>query len=233
MKKARLWFRKKPDQKTEQVTVHSSDRVCIFPLPQVALFPHAVLPLHVFEPRYREMVKDCLAGDRRMAVAALEPGFESDYQGRPSVRPLCGLGELVAHETLPDGRSNIILRGTHRVRIVEELPPDQSYRVVRFETLPDEYAPDFDRVRAVRDLLVLADQLALKLPSGADTLRELARSEDDPGPLSDVLAAALVTDPADRQALLELTDVKTRVDRVGAEIAAILTRFADSRGPAN
>jgi hypothetical protein len=105
--------------------------------------------------------------------------------------------------------------------------------VVRFETMSDDYPPDLDRARAVRDLLVLADQLALKLPSGADTLRELARSEDDPGPLSDVLAAALVTDPADRQALLELTDVKARADRVGAEIAAILTRFADSRGPAN
>jgi Lon protease-like protein len=211
----------------------SSDKVCIFPLPQVTLFPHAILPLHVFEPRYREMVKDCLAGNRQMAVAALEPGFEADYAGRPAVRALCGLGELVAHEALPDGRSNIILRGTQRVRIVEELPPDQSYRMVRYEPVRDFYPGDFDRARAVRDLLMLCDQLALKLPSGADTLRELARSEDDPGPLSDVLAAALVTDPDDRQSLLELPDVKTRVDRIGAEIAAILMRFTETRGPAN
>jgi Lon protease-like protein len=211
----------------------SLDRVCIFPLPNVTLFPHTVLPLHVFEPRYREMVKDCLAGDRRMAVAALEPGFESNYQGRPAVRPLCGLGELVAHHPRPDGRSDIILRGTQRVRIIEELPPDHSYRVVRYQVVPDQYLGDFDRAHAVRDLLVLTDQLALKLPSGAETLRELARSEEDPGPLSDVLAAALVTDPSTRQELLELTDVKTRVDRVNSEIVDLLMRLSDTHGPAN
>src|SRR6185436_5117887 len=115
----------------------SSDSVCIFPLPDVALFPHAILPLHVFEPRYREMVRDCLAGDRKMAVAALAPGYEADYHGRPAVRPVCGLGEVVAHDGLPDGRSNILLRGTSRVRIIEELPPDRSYRLVRCQRLPD------------------------------------------------------------------------------------------------
>jgi Lon protease-like protein len=84
--------------------------VSIFPLPQVALFPHAILPLHVFEPRYREMVRDCLAGDRKMAVASLAPGYEATYHERPAVRAVCGVGELVAHEALADGRSNILLR---------------------------------------------------------------------------------------------------------------------------
>jgi len=148
------------------------------------------------------MVRDCLAGDRRMAVAALEPGYEADYHGRPAVRTVCGLGEVVAHDSLPDGRSNILLRGTGRVRIVEELPPDRSYRLVRYEPLADLLPSGFDGAHAVRDLVLLADQIALKLPSGAQTLRELARSQETAGSLADVLSSALVTDPADRQLLI-------------------------------
>jgi hypothetical protein len=211
----------------------SSDSVCIFPLPEAALFPHALLPLHVFEPRYREMVRDCLAGDRRMAVAALEPGYEADYHGRPRVRTVCGLGELVAHDALPDGRSNILLRGTGRVRIVEELPPDHSYRLVRVERLADVLAPGFDDAGALRDLVLLADQIALKLPSGAQTLRELARSQETAGSLADVLSSALVTDAAERQILIETVDVGARIQRLSTEMAAILLRFTESRGPAN
>jgi Lon protease-like protein len=211
----------------------SSGSACIFPLPDVALFPHAILPLHVFEPRYREMVRDCLAGDRKMAVAALLPGYEADYHGRPAVRAVCGLGKLVAHDGLPDGRSNILLRGTARVRILEELPPDHSYRRVRYQLLPDEYPGGFEPARALGDLMLLADQIALKLPSGAETLRELARSEDDPGLLADVLVSALVSDPAERQLFLETPDVAARVERLSAEMAAILLRFTETRGPAN
>jgi len=197
------------------------------------LFPHALLPLHVFEPRYREMVRDCLAGDKRLAVAALEPGYEADYHGRPAVRTVCGLGEVVAHDALPDGRANILVRGTGRMRIVEELPPDHSYRLVRFEPLFDFLPPGFDGARAMRDLVLLADQIALKLPSGAQTLRELARSQEQAGSLTDVLSAALVTDPGERQALLETVDVDARIQRLSAEMAAILLRFTESRGPAN
>ena len=209
-------------------------QVCIFPLPEVALFPHAVLPLHVFESRYRDLLRDCLAGDSRLAVAALAEGFTAtDYHGRPPVRPLCGLGEVVAHEALDDGRSNILIRGLARVRILDELPPDRSYRIVNYQLLDDEYPDAFDGARAIAELVLLADQIALKLPSGADTLRNLARSESEAGPLCDVLAAALVTEPAERQLLLETTDVRVRFDQVSTEMAAILTRFTTPRGAAN
>ena len=211
----------------------SAEVVCIFPLPQVALFPHAILPLHVFEPRYREMVRDCLAGDRKMAVAALEPGYESTYHQRPAVRSVCGVGELVAHEALADGRSNILLRGLQRGRIVDELPPVERYRRVRWQPMDDRLPPGFDEPRALSSLILLADQVALKLPSGAETLRELARSQATPGPLTDVLAAALVTDPDERQSLLEETDIGARVERVSARLAAILLDFSERRGPAN
>ena len=87
----------------------------IFPLPQVTLFPGQVLPLHVFEPRYREMVKAALAGRRVLAMARLKPGFESDYEGRPPVFDVCGVGVLESWSERPDGRFDLTLRGVSRL----------------------------------------------------------------------------------------------------------------------
>jgi len=208
-------------------------RLPIFPLPNVQLFPHALLPLHVFEPRYRDMLRDAMAGERLIAIAALEPGYDADYQGRPPVRPVIGVGRIVGFEPLGDGRANIVLRGVARAHIERELPPDEPYRLVEAATLFDRIGAGFDGAGARATLVLLAEQLALKLPSGGETLRELLRSQPDLGALVDVLSAALVTDPDDRQALLETLDVAARTDRVGAEIATVLARLTESDGTAN
>src|SRR5262245_187582 len=100
----------------------------IFPLPNVALFPGAALPLHVFEPRYRELVRDALAGKKAMGIARLKPGFESNYEGRPAVFDVCGAGIIDGHRELADGRYDIVVRGVARVRILNEHPPLQKYR---------------------------------------------------------------------------------------------------------
>src|SRR5215470_7185187 len=92
----------------------------IFPLPNCVLLPGGLLPLHVFEPRYRELTRDCLAGQRLMAVARLQPGHEAAYFGRPPVHDLAGLGRIICSDELADGRFHILLRGIGRVRIVEE-----------------------------------------------------------------------------------------------------------------
>ena len=99
-------------------------RVPIFPLPEVVFFPETVLPLHVFEPRYRQMVADCLAADGWMAVVMLRPGWEKDYQGRPPVESIAGVGEIIQAEMLADGRYNILLHGRSRIRVLSEEPPD-------------------------------------------------------------------------------------------------------------
>ena len=208
-------------------------RLPIFPLPHVTLFPHALLPLHVFEARYRDLVKHAMAGERLIAIAALEPGFETDYHGRPPVRPVVGVGQVVGHEPLGDGRANIVLRGVTRARIESEHPSAESYRLVDAATLDDRIVTGFDGASARETLVLLADQLALKLPSGGETLRELARSQPQLGALVDVLSAALVTDPDDRQTLLETLDVHARVDRVANEIATVLARLTSSDGPSN
>lgn len=96
------------------------DLVPLFPLPNVVLFPDVPLTLHVFEPRYRELVKDALASQRRIGMALLKPGYESDYQGRPPIYPLGCLGTIASEERLEDGRYNIVLHGRTRFRVVEE-----------------------------------------------------------------------------------------------------------------
>src|SRR4051794_30821611 len=92
----------------------------IFPLPNVVLFPNVFLPLHIFEPRYRAMVADALAGDRIIGMTLLQPGFEGDYEGRPPVYAIGCAGLITHSEVLPDGRYNIVLRGLERFRIVDE-----------------------------------------------------------------------------------------------------------------
>src|SRR5438105_971632 len=115
------------------------ERLPIFPLPDVVLFPHAMLPLHVFEPRYRTMIKDVIEGDSRLAIVRLKPGFEKDYEGRPPVYEVGGLGEVIEHQPLGEGRCNIFVRGLSRVRIEREEAPERTYRTVAARALFDEY----------------------------------------------------------------------------------------------
>ena len=86
------------------------------------LLPGGLLPLHVFEPRYRELTRDCLAGHQLMGVARLRPGYETAYYGRPPVYERCGVGRIICSEELPDGRFALLLRGVARAEIARELP---------------------------------------------------------------------------------------------------------------
>jgi Lon protease-like protein len=219
-------------------------RLPIFPLPRAFLFPHAVLPLHVFEPRYRQLLADCLAGDRMMGIACLqgpdEPDDPFDLPGaaelaRPMVRRMVGVGTVVAHEPLPDGRSNILLRGLGRARIEEELDEAgrRPYRVVRALWARDRPLA-LDRAQAIRQTLAaLAAQLADRLPEGGDTLRSLVHTHGEAGPLSDLLCAALVTQPEERLRMFETLDVPRRGDGVAAAIGVALATLAGRAGPAN
>ena len=108
----------------------------IFPLPNAVLFPQVLLPLRIFEPRYRAMVEDALAGERVIGMVLLRPGFEADYEGRPPVYPIGCAGAITHAERLGDGRFNIVLRGTGKFRIVGEdggLP----YRLARIEAVTE------------------------------------------------------------------------------------------------
>src|ERR1041384_3715325 len=88
-----------------------SGRARLFPLPNLVMFPHVVQPLHIFEPRYREMLEDALASDRLIAMALLAPGWEDDYHGRPALYPTACLGRVTTSHRLEDGRYNLLLEG--------------------------------------------------------------------------------------------------------------------------
>jgi hypothetical protein len=108
----------------------------LFPLSNVVLFPGVFLPLHIFEPRYRRMVADALAGDRMIGMTLLRAGWESDYEGRPAIYATGCAGVITHAEPLDDGRYNIVLKGLSRFRVLGE-EGGRDYRVARVEALAD------------------------------------------------------------------------------------------------
>jgi Lon protease-like protein len=112
-------------------------RLGVFPLPHVVLFPHTQLPLHVFEPRYRELIRYALATSNRFVMAVLKPGYEEEYEGNPAVWPVACAGRIVEHELLPDGRSDLILEGEQVVRI-DGFAESEPFRIAQVTPQPDD-----------------------------------------------------------------------------------------------
>jgi Lon protease-like protein len=201
-------------------------RLPLFPLPSAVLFPHALLPLHIFEDRYRVMTRDILTGARCLAIGLIAPGA-SDQDERPPVLPIAGVGEVVMAHELPDGRFNLVLRGRARVRIDEELPSDKPYRLVSATELPDfRIANPAEIADADQTLRALIGRLAEAIPEGGELLRQVVAAQESPAELVDGVASALIVDPALRQRLLEMRDVGQRLERVSAEVVAMTARLA-------
>jgi ATP-dependent Lon protease len=114
--------------------------VPLFPLAKVFLYPGVIMPLHIFEPRYRRMVDDLLDRQGWLIISSIVDGHEQDAEGTPPVYGVAGLGEIVKHTSLPDGRYLITLAGLARVRI-EEVESELPYRQVRFEPLREVPPP--------------------------------------------------------------------------------------------
>ncbi len=203
----------------------------VFPLPSVVLFPHTVLPLHIFEARYRELVRDALTEDRVMALAQLEPGYQGSYAGRPRMRPMVCAGVIAWHEELEGGRFNIIVQGTTRARIIEELPARMPYREIHASLLPD-VEQNFPEEEQLRQAVF---ELAARLPPlvAQGLLQAAARTAG--GALADVVASSVVADVERRQELLCELQVGARLRAVLAEVSEVLARLQPVRpdGPVN
>jgi uncharacterized protein len=183
----------------------------IFPLPNAVLFPGALLPLHVFEPRYRSLTRDVLAGRRLMGIARLKPGFEGNYEGRPPLFEVCGVGSVTESVERPDGRFDLTLRGLARVHIISEHPPAQLYRLVQAEELADLPSDPALTSAWQRKLISLWTILSPHLPEPVRDLRALTRGAEGAGAYADRLAAALVGDPDGSQRLLAELDPAERL----------------------
>ena len=200
----------------------------IFPLPDVTFFPHTLLPLHVFEARYRAMVMDALARDRRLAVVRLRPGFEAAYAGKPAVHAVAGAGEIVSWERLATGRYNILVKGEWRVRIESERPSDTLYRIVTAQRL-DDVAPTTDASAALARIRDTCSRLLRALDRPADLLDTALAAGQPPGVIADRIAAAVVPDADLRQELLETFDVTRRLDRLGQALEQLVNQLREGR----
>ena len=115
----------------ETLTIDFNRPVALFPLPDCVLLPHATIPLHIFEPRYRKMTKDALDSHGLIAMALFEGDeWQEDHQGSPPLRPSVCIGYIVDHQGLEDGRYNLLLQGVCRARIKQEVPSDPYRRAL-------------------------------------------------------------------------------------------------------
>jgi uncharacterized protein len=178
----------------------------IFPLPNVVLFPGVFLPLHIFEPRYRDMVGDALTGDRIIGMVLLRTGWEGQYDGRPPVYPIGCAGLITFSEQYPDGRYNIVLRGLAKFRILEE-EPGRAYRLAKVEPLAEDTS-EADRALVRSERIRLEALVAPQTGGRADEpLAPPSMSDED---LVNALAQYLDLEPLEKQALLERSGLAAR-----------------------
>lgn len=178
----------------------------LFPLPGVVLFPGTLLPLHIFEPRYRDMVAQALAGDRIIGMAMLKPGFEGD-EGDSPIHPIGGAGEIIESEELEDGRYNILLEGRFRYQVLEE-KPGASYRIARvaqLETVPFVSPEEESRVCELTAKIFEAVRPRIELPPLPDDAAPLP-----PERLAAEIALRLRYRPEELQSLLEVSSLPAR-----------------------
>src|SRR3954470_10699903 len=206
-----------------------SDLLPLFPLPNVVLFPSVFLPLHIFEPRYREMVADAVASDRMIGMVLLRPGWERDYEGRPAVYPI-GCSGVVTHvERLADGRYNLVLRGLERFRILEE-NHDRSYRRAAIEPLQDQPLTPDDRAAIRRQRSKLESLLSPAAEKGpVDSAMPATMSDED---LINALAQYLDLEPLEKQALLEKASLRARAESL-VELLEMKVMMARTCGLSN
>jgi ATP-dependent Lon protease len=200
----------------------------IFPLPQTVLFPSALLPLHIFEPRYRAMIKDCLATHKALAVALIRDGAEREeedfliagaapYRRRqPAIELVAGVGVIIDHVQLADGRYNILLQGRCRVRL-EELPFVPPYRRARATVL---HAPPVEPAQHdVAALLASAAAFAADIRARDPEFDFRIPPHTPPSAAADLAAHHLVLDARERQSILETLDVEVRIRRTTEALA--------------
>jgi uncharacterized protein len=193
---------------------HFSGKVRLFPLPNLVMFPHVMQPLHIFEPRYRDLLEDALADDKLIAMAVLTPGWEKDYDGCPPLYPMACLGRVTSHFRLADGTYNVLLLGLQRVRLVREIKPWKSFRAAQAELCEDQYSDcSLSRQNILRrklhDALV---QMLPMMPEAKEQLDQLLDQDVPLGVLTDVIAYMLGIDLARKQALLNEVDVYRRTE---------------------
>jgi Lon protease-like protein len=188
--------------------------VPLFPLPNVVLFPRAVLPLHVFEERYKTMTADALGGDRQIAMALLRPGWERDYYHKPPIEPVVCVGSILSHERLGDGKYNLLLQGHTRARIVREhLELPLTYRVAQLAPIDQTPVMEIDLTNSRRRLVEIFASGALAQTGIGRQFRQILGGPISTADVADLIAFNFLEDIPLKQSLLADPDVQRRVAR--------------------
>ena len=188
--------------------------VRLFPLPNLVLFPHVMQPLHIFEPRYRSLMEDALAGDRLIAMAVLEPGWENDYEGRPRLCTTACLGRITTYHRFDDGTYNLLLLGLRRVKLIRELGPDKLYREAEVELCEDLYPTDANPGcrELQKELRTAFVRLLPLIPDAHEQIDQLIASDIPLGMLTDVISFMLKIGVRQKETLLCEQNVYRRAE---------------------
>lgn len=205
-----------------------SGQVRLFPLPDLVVFPHAMQPLHIFEPRYCEMLEDALASDRLIAMATLVGGVQTLHIQQPTIHATVCVGKIVSHVETEDGRHNILLIGAKRATVRRELLTNRSFRIADVEVASDFHPPGdmseyFDLKRQV------LDAFAAIIPASAavqQNLHELMAGQMGLGPITDIISFTLPLATQTKLSLLAESDVCQRAKLL---TQVLQQRFSDQQ----
>ena len=204
--------------------------VRLFPLPNLVLFPHVIQALHIFEPRYCEMLTEALESDHLITMALLIPGWENQFQEKPILGDTVCIGRIISHTPTDDGRHNILMAGLQRAKIIEELEVTTSFRQARVELIPDFLPDDFressDEHR--RTLLGVFRSMIPKDAANSKTFVDLLTQQLPLGILTDIIAYALNLPVAVKQLLLGEANVKIRFETLMEHLQPLLEDQHDS-----
>jgi uncharacterized protein len=184
----------------------------VFPLPNVVLFSKVQLPLHIFEPRYRQMVRDAMSGERLIGMALLKGDWQKEYYGNPGIFPVGCVGKIVGHTPFADGRCNILLQGVNEYEIEEEILNLTSYRQAKVR-LRNDPTPLKEEVRArlKKEILGLVRQL---IEPESPLLRFLSDAAVDPTTWLNLCCFSMNLAPMEKQTLLEAESLEDRAARL-------------------
>jgi ATP-dependent Lon protease len=185
--------------------------VRLFPLPNVVLFPRVIQPLHIFEPRYKQMVEDALDDNGLIALCLLRPsaGFGANNVA-PIFSEIC-IGKIIQEERFPDGRFNLLLQGVSRAKIIKEVNDGKLYRTAKVEILDDVPLASEENANRIRTkLLKRMTKWFTQQPSAKAQLDRLVQSDLSLGNLCDVFSFALPLSVDLKILLLQLVNIEDR-----------------------
>ena len=215
------------DDRDKSVLFPIPPRIPIFALPNVVMFPRTYVPLHIFEPRYRQMVNDAVMNGQCIGMALLKEGWEPGYYANPPIYSMGCVGRLVSVQPLADGRSNILLQGLERFEVSEE-SYDKAYRQANITVKPRKEEALLDAT--VRQRLVTMLEGYLRTRDEPPTWQGWFREDVSDDILVNTLSTYLDCTALEKQFLLEAESLHQQARRLSDLIQFLMHDHHGAKG---